>query len=181
MENKIDVAIIVGSASDLPVINESVKILKEFEISYSVNIASAHRTCEHLKQCVKVAESAGAKVFIAGAGMSAALAGVIAAETDLPVIGVPMENKNLASMDALFSTVQMPKGVPVAAVSIGKAGAVNAAVLAARIMALSDDNLKDKLTVYKSSQAQSVIKEDIRLQQEGIEKYLEGLKSGKNI
>ena len=95
MQNKADVAIIAGSGSDLPVINETVKTLKEFGLSYSINIASAHRTTEHLKQCVKDAENAGAKVFIAGAGMAAALPGIIATETVLPVIGVPMEGKNL--------------------------------------------------------------------------------------
>jgi len=173
---KTDVAIVVGSASDLPVINETVKTLKEFGLSYSVNVASAHRTTEHLKQCVEGAESAGVKVFIAGAGMAAALPGVIAAETILPVIGVPMEGKNLASMDSLFAIVQMPKGVPVATVAVGKAGAVNAAVLAAQIIALSNDSLKEKLAKYKEKQAESVIKDDLKLQKDGIEKYIEGLK-----
>jgi 5-(carboxyamino)imidazole ribonucleotide mutase len=169
----IDVAIIVGSASDLPVINETVKTLKEFGLGYCINIASAHRTVGHLKQCVAGAQSAGAKVIIAGAGMAAALPGAIAAETVLPVIGVPMEGKNLSSMDALFAIVQMPKGVPVATVAIGKAGAVNAAVLAAQIIAVSDDRLKEKLIAYKNKQAQAIIKEDVKLQSEGIEKYLE--------
>ncbi|MDR3113619.1 MAG: 5-(carboxyamino)imidazole ribonucleotide mutase [Endomicrobium sp.] len=169
----IDVAIIVGSASDLTVISESVKVLKEFGLNYSVNIASAHRTARHLKQCVAGAQSAGAKVIIAGAGMAAALPGAIAAETVLPVIGVPMEGKNLSSMDALFSIVQMPKGVPVATVAIGKAGAVNAAILAAQIIAVSNDGLKGKLAAYKEKQSESVIKEDIKLQNEGLEKYLE--------
>lgn len=176
MENRFDVAIIVGSGSDLPVINETVKTLKEFGLSYSLNIASAHRTTEHLKQCIQGAESSSAKVFIAGAGMAAALPGVIAAETTLPVIGVPMEGKNLSSMDALFAIVQMPKGVPVACVAIGKAGAVNAAVLAAQIIAVSNDELKEKLTIYKKKQAEAVVKEDLKLQKDGIEKYIEGIK-----
>lgn len=176
MGNRIDVAIIAGSGSDMPVINETVKTLKEFGLSYSVNIASAHRTTQHLKQCIKGAESAGAKVFIAGAGMAAALPGVIAAETVLPVIGVPMEGKNLASMDALFAIVQMPKGVPVACVAVGKAGAVNAAVLAAQIIGIADDSLKTKLAQYKNKQAEAVVKEDLKLQNDGIEKYIEGIK-----
>ncbi len=176
MEKRIDVAVIVGSGSDLPVINETVKTLKEFGLAYTINIASAHRTTEHLKQCIKNAEKAGAKVFIAGAGMAAALPGVVAAETTLPVIGVPMEGKNLASMDALFAIVQMPKGVPVACVAIGKAGAVNAAVLAAQIISLLNDGLKEKLTAYKQKQAQSVVNEDLKLQKDGIEKYIEGIK-----
>ncbi|MDR1195797.1 MAG: 5-(carboxyamino)imidazole ribonucleotide mutase [Endomicrobium sp.] len=171
----IDVAIIAGSGSDIPVINETAKILENFGLSYSLNIASAHRSAEHLKQCVKNAESSGAKVFIAAAGMAAALPGVIASKTSLPVIGVPMESKNLASMDALFAIVQMPKGVPVACVAVGKAGAVNAAVLAAQIIAVSNDGLKEKLAQYRKEQAKSVIKEDLKLQN-GIEKYMEGIK-----
>ncbi|MDR2191604.1 MAG: 5-(carboxyamino)imidazole ribonucleotide mutase [Endomicrobium sp.] len=174
MNDRIDAAVIVGSASDLPVINESVKVLKEFGLSYCVHIASAHRTSEHLKQCVLAAQNAGAKVIIAGAGMAAALPGAIAAETVLPVIGVPMESKNLSSMDALFAIVQMPKGVPVAAVAIGKAGAVNAAILAAQIIAVSNSELKEKLCGYKKKQAQAVITEDAKLQIDGIEKYVLG-------
>lgn len=176
MENKTDIAIIVGSSSDLPTINETIKVLKGFGLTYTLNIASAHRTTEHLKQCIRKAENAGAKVFIAGAGMAAALPGVIAAETVLPVIGIPMEGKNLSSMDSLFSIVQMPKGVPVACLAVGKAGAINAAVLAAQIIALSDDKLKAKLAEYKNSQMHSVIKEDLELQNNGIDKYIEGMK-----
>jgi len=176
MDNRIDVAVIVGSGSDLPVINEAVKTLKELDLVCSVNIASAHRTTEHLKQCIKGAESSGAKVFIAAAGMAAALPGVVASETILPVIGVPMEGKNLASMDSLFAIVQMPKGVPVATVAVGKAGAVNAAVLAAQMIALSNDSLKEKLLKYKKKMAEDVVKEDLKLQKDGIEKYVEGLK-----
>ena len=176
MDNRIDVAVIVGSGSDLAVVNETVKTLKEFGLACSVNIASAHRTAEHLKQCIKGAESSGVKVFIAAAGMAAALPGVVASETVLPVIGVPMEGKNLASMDSLFAIVQMPKGVPVATVAVGKAGAVNAAVLAAQIIAVSNDILKEKLLKYKKKMAEDVVKEDLKLQKDGIEKYAEGLK-----
>ncbi|MDR2426007.1 MAG: 5-(carboxyamino)imidazole ribonucleotide mutase [Endomicrobium sp.] len=176
MENRIDVAIIVGSSSDIPVITEMVKTLKEFGLSYSLNIASAHRTTEHLKQCVRGAESSGVKVFITAAGMAAALPGVVAAETVLPVIGVPMENKNLASMDALFAIAQMPKGVPVACMAVGKAGAINAAILASQIIAVSDDGLKEKLIEYKRKQSEAVIREDLKLRKDGIEKYMEGIK-----
>jgi len=175
MDNRIDVAVIVGSGSDLAVVNETVKTLKEFGLACSVNIASAHRTAEHLKQCIKGAESSGVKVFIAAAGMAAALPGVVASETVLPVIGVPMEGKNLASMDSLFAIVQMPKGVPVATVAVGKAGAVNAAVLAAQIIAVSNDILKEKLLKYKKKMAEDVVKEDLKLQKDGIEKYVESL------
>lgn len=176
MENRIDVAIIVGSGSDLPAMNETVKTLKAFGLAFSINIASAHRTTEHLKQCIEGAESTGAKVFIAAAGMAAALPGVVAAATSVPVIGVPMEGKNLAAMDALFAIVQMPKGVPVACVAVGKAGAVNAAVLAAQIISLSNDELKEKLADFRKKQAEAVIKQDLTLQKDGIEKYIEGMK-----
>jgi len=174
MSENISVAVIVGSGSDLEVVNETVKILESFGIKHSINIASAHRTPEHLKQIIQGAESAGAKVFIAAAGMAAALPGVVASETILPVIGVPMKGKGLASMDALFSIVQMPKGVPVATVAIGKAGAINAGVLAAQIIAVADDVMKEKVIAYRKKQAESVIKEDLKLQKDGIEKYIEG-------
>lgn len=176
MKNRTDVAIIVGSGSDLVLINETVKTLKEFGLIDSLNIASAHRTAQHLKRCIKDAESSGVKVFIAAAGMSAALPGVVASETILPVIGVPVEGKNLSSLDSLFSIVQMPKGVPVATVAVGKAGAVNAAILAAQIIAVNDDNLKRKLKTYRVKMTETVVKEDLRLQRDGIEKYVEGLK-----
>jgi phosphoribosylaminoimidazole carboxylase PurE protein len=174
MGNRTNVAIIAGSGSDLAVVVETVKVLDEFKLSYSLNIASAHRTAKHLKQCIEGAESSGAKVFIAVAGMSAALAGVIASETILPVIGVPLECKHLAGFDALLSIAQMPKGVPVATVAVGKAGAINAAILAAQIVAVSDDNLKEKLKSYKIKLAELVVKEDLKLQEDGLEKYITG-------
>jgi 5-(carboxyamino)imidazole ribonucleotide mutase len=116
------------------------------------------------------------KVFIALAGMSAALPGVIASGTILPVIGVPVECKHLAGFDALLSITQMPKGVPVATVSIGKAGAINAAILAVQIIAINDDILKEKLKSYKMKLAELVVKEDLKLQKDGLEKYITGLK-----
>ncbi|MDR3243878.1 MAG: 5-(carboxyamino)imidazole ribonucleotide mutase [Elusimicrobiota bacterium] len=173
---KIEVAIIVGSDSDLEIINETVKTLKEFEIDYSINIASAHRTTHHLKESIEKAEANGAKVFIAGAGMAAALPGVIAAETTAPVIGVPIKGSSLSSFDSLFSIVQMPKGVPVACVAVGKAGAANAALLAAEIIAISNPKLKERLAEYKKSMSDAVIEKDSKLQKNGIEKYIEGMK-----
>jgi 5-(carboxyamino)imidazole ribonucleotide mutase len=170
---KIDVAIIIGSSSDLNLIQDTVNILEEFELSYSLNIASAHRTTEHLKQCIDDAISAGVKVFIAVAGMSAALPGVIASQTILPVIGVPVDGKSLSGLDSLFSILQMPKGVPVATVALGKTGAVNSAILAAQIVAVGDDNLKEKLKRYKVKIAEVVVKEDLKLQKGGLDKYLE--------
>ncbi|MCA6071202.1 MAG: 5-(carboxyamino)imidazole ribonucleotide mutase [Endomicrobium sp.] len=176
MKSRTDVAVIVGSGSDLVLINETVKTLKEFGLAYSLNIASAHRAAQHLEQCIKDAESLRVKVFITAAGMSAALPGVVASKTVLPVIGVPVEGKNLSSLDSLFSIVQMPKGAPVATVAVGKAGAVNAAILAVQIIAVSDDNLKEKLKVYKVKMSEAVVEEDLKLQKDGIEKYVEGLK-----
>jgi 5-(carboxyamino)imidazole ribonucleotide mutase len=173
--NRTDVAIIVGSGSDLALVDETVKVLNEFKLSSSVNIASAHRAVKYLKQCIEGAESSGVKVFIAVAGMSAALPGVIASETIVPVIGVPVDCKYLAGFDALLSMVQMPKGVPVATVAVGKAGAINAAILAAQIAAVGDDDLREKLKSYKIKLAEIVVKEDLKLQKNGLEKYITGL------
>jgi 5-(carboxyamino)imidazole ribonucleotide mutase len=176
MPNKIDAAIIVGSESDLPMINETVKTLKEFSLSFSLNIASAHRASRYLKQCIQEAENSGVKVFIAAAGMAAALPGVIASETVLPVIGVPVDGRNLSSFDSLFSIVQMPKGVPVATVALGRAGAVNAALLTVQIIAVADESLREKLKVYRNKMMDAVVNEDLKLRENGIEEYIERLK-----
>ncbi|MDR2772128.1 MAG: 5-(carboxyamino)imidazole ribonucleotide mutase [Elusimicrobiota bacterium] len=170
---KVDIAVIVGSDSDLEIINETIKVLKEFNVPHSLNIASAHRTVEHLKSCVEIAQANGVKVFIAGAGMAAALPGVVAAETCLPVIGVPMKGSSLSSFDSLFSIVQMPKGVPVATVAVGKTGAANAAVLAIQIIAVSDEELNKKLKEYRKNMAKQAIEKDMHLQALGIEKYMQ--------
>ncbi|MDR0956676.1 MAG: 5-(carboxyamino)imidazole ribonucleotide mutase [Endomicrobium sp.] len=172
MKNKTDVAIIVGSKSDLVLIRETIRILNEFELAYNLNIASAHRTVDYLRQCIKSVEATGVKVFIAAAGMSAALPGIIAAETIFPVIGIPVASDNLSNLDSLFSIVQMPKGVPVATVAVGKSGAVNAALLAIKIMAVGNDDLKNKLKAYKTKMMRTVMKEDLKLQKIGIEKYI---------
>ncbi|MDR1721320.1 MAG: 5-(carboxyamino)imidazole ribonucleotide mutase [Endomicrobium sp.] len=177
MKTVVDVAIIVGSRSDLKVIKESVEILKKFDLSYTLNIASAHRTAQHLRQCIQNAENSGVKVFIAAAGMAAALPGVIASETVLPVIGVPVASGNFSSLDSLFSIVQMPKGVPVATLAVGKTGAVNAAILAVQIIAVSDKSLKEKLKMYRDKMSKDVVKDDLDLQEKGIENYLEELKN----
>ena len=169
---KLSVAIIVGSDSDLPVVNSTIKVLDEFGISYSLNVASAHRTPEYVKQCIRTAERLGAKVFIAAAGMSAALPGVVAAETNLPVIGIPMEGKSLSGLDALFSIVQMPPGIPVATVAIGKPGATNAGILAAEILAVFDTRLRGKIGAYRKKMADTIIKKDRMLKKSGIEKYM---------
>ncbi len=134
VKKKILVGILMGSKSDSETMSETEKILKEKKISYEVNILSAHRTPDKVRMYAKSAKKRGLKVLICGAGMSAALAGVVSAYTELPVIGVPMHTKALKGLDSLLSTVQMPSGVPVACMAIGKAGAKNAAVLAIRIL-----------------------------------------------
>lgn len=168
----IKVAIIVGSDSDLPVIQLTAKALEDFSIPYSINVASAHRTPKYVKICVRAAEKQGAKLIIAAAGMSAALPGVIASETTLPVIGIPMEGKSLNGMDALLSIVQMPAGIPVATVALGKPGATNAAIVAAEILALSDSALRNKISLFRKKLAETIIKKDKILKKTGIEKYI---------
>ena len=146
------VSIVMGSKSDYEVVSEAGKILEKFGVKYELIISSAHRSPKRTAEYVAKAEQKGAKLFIAAAGMAAHLAGAIAAYTTKPVLGVPMSGTNLASMDSLFSTVQMPRGIPVATLAIGKAGAVNAAYLAVQILALNDENLA--LALQKDRQAQ---------------------------
>ena len=134
IEKKALVGILMGSASDTDIMAETEKILKENKIPYEINVLSAHRNPDEVSEYAKTAEKRGIKVLICGAGMSAALAGVVSAHTKLPVIGVPLESGSLKGIDALLSTVQMPGGVPVACMAIGKAGAKNAAVFAIRIL-----------------------------------------------
>lgn len=172
---KIDIAVITGSKSDLCFIQETISVFKEFNISYSLNIASAHRNAEYLTECIKEALNSGVKVFIAVAGMSAALPGVIASQTVLPVIGVPVGGKNLSGLDSLLSIAQMPKGVPVATVALDKAGAANAAILAVQIIAVSNDSLREELKTYKIKISEKGVKENLKLQQDGFDKYFEGL------
>ncbi|MBU0650926.1 5-(carboxyamino)imidazole ribonucleotide mutase, partial [bacterium] len=145
----ISVAILMGSKSDLEVMKNTFDILEEFGVKFEHKILSAHRNPDLVREFVKDAQDRGTKVFIAGAGMAAHLAGVVASITVCPVIGVPLSGSDLNGLDSLLSTVQMPGGVPVATVAIGKAGAKNAGVLAVQILAVSDDALKQKLIEYK--------------------------------
>lgn len=158
MKTKSDrkVLIVMGSDSDLPVMEEAAKFLEEFNISFEMTVASAHRTPAMAMRLASGAEKRGFDVLIAGAGMAAHLAGVMAAHTIIPVIGVPMDASPLKGMDALLSTVQMPPGVPVATVSIGRAGAKNAAILAAQIIARSDAGVADSLRALKKKMARQV-------------------------
>jgi 5-(carboxyamino)imidazole ribonucleotide mutase len=145
------VAVLMGSPSDEPVMKACVDGLGRFGLTPEVLVMSAHRDPAKVAAFASAAESEGFGVIIAGAGMAAHLPGVVAAYTTLPVIGVPLEGSALSGADALYSIVQMPAGVPVAAVAIGKAGAKNAAILAVEILALSDDSLKDKLVQFRQS------------------------------
>jgi phosphoribosylamine---glycine ligase len=152
------VLIIMGSDSDLLVMENTSKLLKEFKIPYKMTVASAHRTPDRTVKLAMEAEAEGVQVIIAGAGSAAHLAGVIAAHTILPVIGVPIDSSPLKGVDALFSTVQMPPGIPVAAMAIGNAGAKNAAIFAAQILQFGNPALTVKLKVYKKRMAREVLK-----------------------
>ncbi len=150
------VSIIMGSKSDYPVMQECIRVLEKFGVMHEVIISSAHRSPKRTHEYVKDAEKKGAKVFIAAAGMAAHLAGVVASMTTKPVIGVPMSGGVMDGMDALLSTVQMPGGMPVATVAVGKAGAVNSAYLAMQILALEDRELHAKLTEDRVLKAKKV-------------------------
>lgn len=154
--NNISVLILMGSDSDAPVMQAAVDTLREFGVPCEMTVASAHRSPERVMRLVSEAPARGVKVFIVGAGAAAHLAGVVAAHTSLPVIGVPIDSSALKGLDALLSTVQMPPGVPVATVSIGKPGATNAAVLAAQILALGDREVAARLAQYKQKLADKV-------------------------
>jgi phosphoribosylamine---glycine ligase len=154
--DSVTVMILMGSDSDAPVMQGAVDILKELGITAEMTVASAHRSPERVMRLVREAPGRGVKVFIVGAGAAAHLAGVVAAHTTMPVIGVPIDSSALKGLDALLSTVQMPPGVPVATVSIGKPGATNAGVLAAQILAVADPAIAGRLVAYKKKLADRV-------------------------
>jgi len=164
-EKTAPVAVVIGSDSDMDVIQSCVKQLGDFGIEPVVRIISAHRTPQAAAEFAQNAAKNGIKVIIAAAGMAAHLAGALAAKTTLPVIGVPLiSSSGLEGVDALLSTLQMPPGVPVATVAIGKTGAKNAAILAVQILALADSNLREKLAKFKKAQEQKVIDKDSAIQ-----------------
>src|SRR3954464_4395842 len=154
--SQIDVLILMGSDSDAPILQAAVDILRELRISSEMTVASAHRSPERVMRLVREAPARGGKVFIVGAGAAAPLGGVVAAHTTKPVIGVPIDSSALKGLDALLSTVQMPPGVPVATVSIGKPGATNAGILAAQILAVGDPKVAARLDEHKKRMAQKV-------------------------
>lgn len=158
------VLILMGSDSDLPVLKEASDFLTSMGVPWAMRVSSAHRTPERTREIVSEAEAAGAQVFICAAGMAAHLAGVVAADTVRPVLGVPVDASSLGGLDALLSTVQMPPGVPVATLGIGKAGARNAAIVACQVLALSDPALCDRLKAMKAAMARSVEAKDDALQ-----------------
>lgn len=160
-ENKPVVGVIMGSQSDWHVMKFAADVLKQLGIAYEARIVSAHRTPKRLADYAETAASRGLKVIIAGAGGAAHLPGMAASMTALPVLGVPVESKALKGMDSLLSIVQMPGGVPVGTLAIGKAGAKNAGLLAASIIALLDDNVAGKLTAWRQSQTDSIALEPV--------------------
>lgn len=159
----------MGSESDHAVMRETTNVLDEFGVGYELKISSAHRSPKRTVMLVEKAARSGAKVIVAGAGAAAHLAGVIAAHTTLPVIGVPVDSSPLKGVDALLSTLQMPGGIPVATMAVGKAGARNAGILAVQILAVSESRLRTKLARYKGKLARSVEKKDRALQNKGDE------------
>jgi phosphoribosylaminoimidazole carboxylase PurE protein len=160
-----NVMIFLGSESDFDVIEDALKILGEFGVSYALEVTSAHRSPERTLKLVRDAETRGAGVFIAVAGKAAHLAGVVAAHTVRPVIGVPVDSAGLGGMDALFSTVQMPKGIPVATMALGKHGGANAALLAVEILALKDEGLRAKLVDHRARMSAAVEAASKKLQE----------------
>lgn len=162
--NAIEISIVMGSESDLPIMSEAVEVLKDFNIKHEVRILSAHRTPNTIKEYASGLLSRKIKVVIAAAGGAAHLAGVIAGLTTLPVIGIPMPSKYLQGLDSLLSTVQMPKGIPVLTTAIGEAGAANAALGAVQMLAIGDPFLQIQLVDYRERMSQKVLNADRNIQ-----------------
>ncbi|MCU0651518.1 MAG: 5-(carboxyamino)imidazole ribonucleotide mutase [Candidatus Omnitrophica bacterium] len=157
------ISIIMGSQSDLDTVQEAINVLKEFKAKFELKILSAHRTPKELAAYIETASKKSTKVFICAAGGAAALAGVVAAHTTLPVIGIPIETSSLKGIDSLLSTVQMPGGIPVASMSIGKAGAKNAALFALEILGIKNKLISAQLINYKRQMAEKIKKTKIKL------------------
>ncbi|BBB32278.1 5-(carboxyamino)imidazole ribonucleotide mutase [Thermotomaculum hydrothermale] len=170
MSNPI-VGILMGSDSDFEIMKESAKVLKDFGVPFEVVVTSAHRTPERTLEYAKSAKKRGLKVLIVGAGMAAHLAGVIAAKTTIPVIGVPINSSSLNGIDALYSTLQMPSGIPVGTMAIGKAGAKNAALYAIQMLALSDKDLSERLENFRKDFERVVVEREKKVH-EKLEKFL---------
>ncbi|GAM08946.1 N5-carboxyaminoimidazole ribonucleotide mutase [Geobacter sp. OR-1] len=160
------VLVIMGSDSDLPVMEETAKVLDEFGVTFEMRVSSAHRSPQRTAELASSAAARGVKVIIAAAGMAAHLAGVIAAETTLPVIGVPIGGSPLNGVDALYAMVQMPGGIPVATMAIGKSGAKNAGILAVQMLAICNPELSERLVAYKFRLSEEVAAKDTALQEQ---------------
>jgi 5-(carboxyamino)imidazole ribonucleotide mutase len=160
------VALLMGSDSDLPTVKEACSVLSSFGVPFTVRVLSAHRTPHALVEYVRQAEQEGVRIFIAAAGGAAHLAGVVAAHTTRPVIGIPILSSSLNGLDSLLSIVQMPGGVPVATMAIGNAGARNAALFAIQILAQADADLGEKLKRHRAEQVEQVRQKDLRVQKE---------------
>lgn len=168
------IGIIMGSDSDLPVMQEAAKILDQFQIPYELSIVSAHRTPEKMYEYAKSARGRGIKVIIAGAGGAAHLPGMVAAMTELPVIGVPVQSKSMSGIDSLYSIVQMPPGVPVATVAIN--GARNAGILAAQILGCADSRIADLIASFKEDMKTEVTEKASKVEAIGFGEYLKHMK-----
>ena len=162
-DTNLEVAVTMGSDSDLPVVEAAFPIFDKFGINYTKNVMSAHRTPHDVIEFIKNSENNGCKVFIAAAGMAAHLAGALAAHTVRPVIGIPIESGGMGGIDSLLSTVMMPPGVPVATVAVGKSGAKNSAILAIQILATSNDELQQKLVNFKEDMKNEVLEKNAKL------------------
>lgn len=162
-DTNLEVAVIMGSDSDLPVVEAAFPIFDKFGINYTKNVMSAHRTPHDVIEFIKNSENNGCKVFIAAAGMAAHLAGALAAHTVRPVIGIPIESGGMGGIDSLLSTVMMPPGVPVATVAVGKSGAKNSAILAIQILATSNNELQQKLVNFKEDMKNEVLEKNAKL------------------
>lgn len=160
MANEAKVGVIMGSRSDLETMNEAIEILEKYSIPFEAEVVSAHRTPDKLTEYSKSARSRGLQVIIAGAGGAAHLPGMVAANTDLPVLGVPVQSKALSGLDSLLSIAQMPGGVPVGTLAIGKAGAKNAALMAMSILSLNDQSILKSLEEFRKHQTANVLKDD---------------------
>ena len=165
------VGIVMGSDSDLEKMSEAAKVLEEFDVPFEITVSSAHRSPERTMDWTEKIKNDGAKVIIAGAGRAAHLAGVIAAHTTLPVIGVPIDGGPLNGVDALYATVQMPPGIPVGTMAIGSGGARNAGIFAVQILALAFPELDEKLQAYKKRMSDGVAEKAARLNEVGYENY----------
>lgn len=165
------VGIVMGSDSDLEKMSEAAKVLEDFEVPFEITISSAHRSPERTLTWTEKFKADGGKVIIAGAGRAAHLAGVVAAHTTLPVVGVPIDGGPLNGVDALYATVQMPPGIPVGTMAIGSGGARNAGIFAVQILALESPELEEKLQAYKKKMSDGVAEKAARLKEVGYENY----------